>query len=372
MSNTTNAGPQAPQSQAAPTSRLLAAGFNAHGQLSPDTECDILNFIPICETSGSDLQVLFAGWSQTVIVAKGGLLCLGHAQETTKSAIIAAGRGLVWTSALGDINGLLLTLTSSNKVHILSKEEKIENEDPPRIGHIALAQNGRVALTFQQTPTAQRSHIMEFASYERFLEWYGDPSGDENYPDGHHMLPGRPKQLLANTGIFQLLMESGEVYTWGDPRYESLGRPIDAIPADKPGSVEALGGLQIAKIAAGGWMCAALSEDGTLYIWGTTSPGGKAKIGPLRGEDGGDVALVELPGGQSEEPLDVLDVGVGDDHIVVVAEGNRLFVVGENTNGQLATGDGVSLADWQEVVQPGGVRAVWCGPLTTFALVDVE
>ena len=122
---------------------------------------------------------------------------------------------------------------------------------------------------------------------------------------------------------------------------DRLGRPIsgdDTQPATKPGTVEALGGLRIGKIAAGGWMCAALSEDGALYVWGTTSPGSKAKINALKANDGGDVALVDIPNSDSDEPLDVLDVGVGDDHIAVIVEGNRLFVVGENTNGQLGSG----------------------------------
>ena len=30
-----------------------------------------------------------------------------------------------------------------------------------------------------------------------------------------------------------------------------------------------------------------------------------------------------------------------------------------------------SRADWHEVVQPDQVKSVWCGPLSTFALVDV-
>lgn len=354
------------------TTRLLGSGFNAHGQITSATESDILSFVPICESIAGDLRVLFAGWSQTLIVAEGGLLSLGHKQNELKESF-AKVRDVAWKSAIGDVNGTLLTLATSGEAHVVADEHDKDEEFLP-IGHIALAKNGRVALTFQQTPTAQVCHVMEYSSYERFIAWLQDPSGDGNYPDGHHMLPGRPTQLLANTGTFMMLMEGGEVYTWGDARYGSLGRSIagdDASPAAKPGIVEALGGLKIGKIAACGWICAAMSEDGALYVWGTTSPGGNAKINALKAEDGGDVVLVTISGGSSDEPLDVLDVGIGDDHIAVVVEGHRLFVVGDNSNGQLGLGNDVSLEDWQEVTQPG-IKSVWCGPLSTFALVDIE
>lgn len=352
--------------------RLLATGFNAHGQLSSDGKSDILHFVPLCETYANDLRVLFAGWSQTLIVAEGGVLCLGYHQEQTK-ALLAERNNIALKSVIGNLNGILLTLAPSGEAHVINDNE-FGDDDSPRIGHIALAQNSRVALTFQQTPTAQLCHIMEFRSYERFLGWLKDPSGEGNYPDEHHMLPGRPTQLLANTGTFVLLMEGGEVYSWGDARYGSLGRSIsgEALSANKPSSVKALGGLNIIKIAASGWICAALSEDGALYVWGTTTPGKQAKINALQPDDGGDVALVELPSAQSDEPLDVLDVGIGDDHIAVVSEGNRLFVVGENSNGQLGLGHDASLADWHEVPRLDGVKAVWCGPLSTFALVHTE
>ena len=155
-----------------------------------------------------------------LIVAEGGLLCLGHEQESKSS--FAKSKDTAWKSAIGDVNGVLLTLATSGEAHIVEVGKSQDEESPP-IGYIALAKNGRVAFTFQQTPTAQLCHVMEFSSYKRFLAWLKDPSGDGNYPDDHHMLPGRPKQLLANTGTFILLMEGGEVYTWGDARYGSLG-----------------------------------------------------------------------------------------------------------------------------------------------------
>lgn len=128
-------------------------------------------------------------------------------------------------------------------------------------------------MTAMQTPNGQLCHLTEFDTFETFLRWHEDPSGAANYPTGHHMLPGRPKSLLGNVANFVLLMESGDVWTWGDSRHQSLGRETygdGAVPADQPGQVEALGGISIKCIAVGGWQAAALSTDGALYIVSTT------------------------------------------------------------------------------------------------------
>lgn len=372
-----------------PKTRLLAAGFNALHQLSTSAPNFIRNLTPICETHASNFQVLFSGWTQTLIVADGGVLSLGFNSEKLQTSLTSTKLSL--KAAIGDHNGLQCILDTSGKAHIItastghwSERDTIasdDNEDEsPRIGHIAHTTSKRVALTYQQTPTAQLCHILEFKTYARFLAWYRKPSDEENYPDGHFMLPGRPKQLVGNTGTFLLLMEGGEVYSWGDARYLSLGRSVipPSTPATEPGIIEALGGLKISKIAAGGWMCAALSEDGAAYIWGITSPGLNVKINPLSMEDReeDDVALVEIfdDGG---EPLDVVDVGVGMDHFACVVEGERLFVVGENGAGQLGLNGEreereKGCEEWMEVEDGRGAKEVWCGPQCTFVLVETR
>ncbi|KAH9825791.1 guanyl-nucleotide exchange factor [Teratosphaeria destructans] len=184
---------------------------------------------------------------------------------------------------------------------------------------------------------------------------------------------GTPKQLVANTGNFFLLTRAGEVHSWGDPRHQTLGRPIAESPADQPGIIEVLQGLRITKLASGGWTSAALSEDGALYLWGAASmPGHKdAGIKCLREADAGEMVLVEIPGDDGE-PADVLDVAVGEGHVAVVtahAGGNRLYVVGQNRNGQLGLGsDQAFLEDWVEVDVMRGLERVVCGPKCTFAV----
>ena len=74
----------------------------------------------------------------------------------------------------------------------------------------------------------------------------------------------------------------------------------------------------IRSIAAGGWISAALSVDGDLYVWGNTEPGCEESAEFLRREDDEDVKLVELEGEDN-----IKDVAVGDGHIVAVTDSPR-------------------------------------------------
>ncbi|EMC94914.1 hypothetical protein BAUCODRAFT_72592 [Baudoinia panamericana UAMH 10762] len=168
-------------------------------------------------------------------------------------------------------------------------------------------------------------------------------------------------------------MESGDVYSWGDPRYQSLGRRIvgdDSTPADKPGIVDALAGVRMAQIASGGWMSAAVSEDHAMYLWGAGMPGSEKRIRCLPSP--GEVGLVCVAESSDGEPLDVVDVSVGDGHVAAVAadgERKRIFIVGDNKYGQLGAGSVADFVDeWSEIVLSPDVQVqrVVCGSKATF------
>ncbi|KAK4547913.1 hypothetical protein LTR36_010632 [Oleoguttula mirabilis] len=372
--------------------KLLVAGFNAHAQLDAQREGDVRAFGPVRggPDDEHDVDVLFAGWSTTVLHSPtAGIWSLGHqklglAEGATmeKEAIKASPRP---TCAFGDHNGLIGLLSEDGRLHWATQHSasrdnllvSVTTDASPGVSHIAPAGNERVAVTFKQAPNGRLCHVVEFEDMEKFQTWYEDPSGEDNHPERHHMLPGRPKQLLANTATFALLMEGGEVYSWGDARHQSLGRSTTAggdgvVSAEEPGVVEALGGLRIAKVASGGWMSAALSEDGALYLWGASMPGAERSIRCLREAGAGEVVLVDIPGGEEGEPLDVVDVAVGDAHVAAVTADHRLFLVGDNTNGQLGVDSEQQFyEDWTEVeaLRDVHVQRVVCGPRATFTFV---
>ncbi|TKA74776.1 hypothetical protein B0A55_03865 [Friedmanniomyces simplex] len=300
-------------------STILCAGLNAHSQLQEDTTDDIHKLRPIELPSDrrEGVDVLFSGWSNTVLQSGNRIWSQGF--QKLDATITANENGIYTHSAFGDHNGLLGLMSPSGDVTLVapgpesgtSTLQPTSTDSSPQISHIALTGTDRIAITFRQAPNGRLCHVAEFENLEKFLSWYRDPSDAESYPDKHHMLPGRPKQLLGNMLSFLLLMEGGEVYSWGDARYQSLGRAVvgeGATAAGKPGVVEALGGLKIVKVATGGWLSAAVSEDHALYLWGAASePGCEGSIKCLQEAGAGEVALVGLPAEAHSEPLDVVD-----------------------------------------------------------------
>ncbi len=81
----------------------------------------------------------------------------------------------------------------------------------------------------------------------------------------------------------------------------------------------------ISKIAAGGYVLAALTSGRDLYYWGCY-PGRPAMLN--------DVSADPTPA--EVEDKDIVDVGVGDLHMIVLTADGQVFVIGDNGNGQIA------------------------------------
>lgn len=365
-----------------------AAGSNAFRQLTNDREDDLWTFEDpgTVNASGptdrSDIGLFYSGWSSTVCSYSSGVIVgIGFPTFTAKNPV--DGEDTFLRCPFGnDQEGLLGCLDSEGKVYFLidSGPSIMRSLNPsggpeaPPVSDVVIAGNDKVAVTFKQAPNARLTHVAEFLDFDSFKRWHNNPSDSENYPSAHHMLPGRPKQLLANGGNFIMLMEDGEVYTWGDPRFRTLARPTagsDAVPADKPGVVEALGGLKIASVQCGpgvGWLASALSEDGALYLWGSTTPGEEGAIACLQKAGPGEVALVEVTPSPGAEPADIISAGVGRNHVAVVTDAGHLYVVGDNGSGQLGLGKEVPFQEgWTRVPSLSDLRRVFAGPKTTFA-----
>ncbi|XP_059534155.1 RCC1 domain-containing protein 1 isoform X5 [Myotis daubentonii] len=99
----------------------------------------------------------------------------------------------------------------------------------------------------------------------------------------------RARRLELGAEHALLLDEAGQVYSWGGGRHGQLGHgTLEAELA--PRLLEALQGLRMAEVAAGGWHSLCVSETGDIYIWGWNESGQLAL--PARGlaEDGETVA----------------------------------------------------------------------------------
>ena len=167
-----------------------------------------------------------------------------------------------------------------------------------------------------------------------------------------------PTQLVVNATTETALSPSGQVYTrTTDPRYPStLGRPYSGSSKFEP--VPYLSETRIKKIASGGYMTAAISEDGELFLWGHSNPGTGEELGVLHRLDYEDDAMSKktVIYGDTIQDDDVkvlnisiegggcyaYDVAIGSGHILVAAERETgelvVFAAGCGAEGQLGTG----------------------------------
>ncbi|XP_045429392.1 RCC1 domain-containing protein 1 isoform X5 [Pipistrellus kuhlii] len=152
----------------------------------------------------------------------------------------------------------------------------------------------------------------------------------------------RARRLALGAEHALLLDAAGQVLSWGGGRHGQLGHgTLEAEPA--PRLLEALQGLRVAAVAAGGWHSVCVGETGDIYVWGWNESGQLAL--PARGlaEDG------------------QTDAGEGT---------GELYTWGWGKYGQLGHGDTASRDRPRRVQcfvrEQLRVTAVSCGPWNTY------
>ncbi|KAL6703295.1 hypothetical protein ACN47E_010002 [Coniothyrium glycines] len=195
-----------------------------------------------------------------------------------------------------------------------------------------------------------------------------------------------PAQWCSNATTSTALDVSGRVHTFTcDPRFpKCLGRPSEGASSFQ--MVPYLSETKISRIASGGYMTAAVSTQGELFLWGQACPGATEELHVLtdpgipsqrdtnipRGEhiclDGAQDDYVKclnvrIDGAEAT----VYDVAIGHGHILVAAEvlavGKKpvlaVFAAGDNSRNQLSL-DAASpfVKSFQEVAMLRGKRVV--------------
>ena len=193
------------------------------------------------------------------------------------------------------------------------------------------------------------------------------------------------RQIAAYDTGFLILLEDGTVLSCGDLRFsDCLGREVDKSwymlqvaqtnpiliflsPAHVPYPIEDLSDLgeSIKKVSAGGYTLGALTDSGGLYLWGMKPPGSQSRhtaftdLGPIP-------SYVEVDGEK-----DVQDFAIGEAHAVALTTDGCVYVIGDNTNGQIGLGKPVKQsALWSKIdfILPPGeeVVAIEAGPRASF------
>lgn len=119
------------------------------------------------------------------------------------------------------------------------------------------------------------------------------------------------------------------------------------------------------KLSAGGYTVAALTKGGCIYAWGRQAPGTSNRC-PALPDLQGFPNYIEVG-----DDKDIRDLGLGDSHAIVLTTDDDVFVVGDNSNGQLGI-HGAACQTWTKLefeTPPGhGIVGVAAGPRCSFIL----
>jgi alpha-tubulin suppressor-like RCC1 family protein len=151
-------------------------------------------------------------------------------------------------------------------------------------------------------------------------------------------LAGRKVVAIAAGGYHNLaLCGDGTLVTWGNNASGQLGNgTTGATPATVPVLVNqtvALAGQRVIGIAAGGYHCLALGDDGAVYAWGSGEDG---RLG-----NGGEASVsspvaVALSGVLTGGPVTAITAGMH--HSMALRGDGTVFAWGRNSDGQLGNG----------------------------------
>jgi len=183
------------------------------------------------------------------------------------------------------------------------------------------------------------------------------------------------KIKTVSCGKEHVLMLSGigTVFSYGTGSRGQCGHG-DISNQDKPRALEALEGVQMECIAAGGWHSVCVSDIGDVYVWGWNESG---QLGlPCKGLQEerasmaeGTVNIQQIPRVLdiviNDKAVDVIQAACGSRHTAFVTDTAQLLTSGWNHFGQLGLGDRISRDCPTLVKFFGEVVDVTCGPWNT-------
>uniref|UniRef100_G3SBF9 RCC1 domain-containing protein 1 n=1 Tax=Gorilla gorilla gorilla TaxID=9595 RepID=G3SBF9_GORGO len=324
--------------------------------------------------AGVDICRVSASWSYTAFVTRGGRLELsGSASGAAVRCKDAwASEGLLAVLRAGPGREALLQVWAPESalrgepLWAQNVVPEAEGEDDP----VGEAQAGSLPLL----PCA-RAYVSPRAPFYRPLA-----------PE----LRARQLELGAEHAL--LLDAAGQVFSWGGGRHGQLGH--GTLEAElEPRLLEALQGLVMAEVAAGGWHSVCVSETGDIYIWGWNESGQLALPTRNLAEDGETVAreatelnedgsqVKRTDGAEDGAPAPfiavqpfpaLLDLPMGSDAVKASCGSRHTAVVTREWGkyGQLGHEDTTSLDRPRRVEyfvdKQLQVKAVTCGPWNTY------
>lgn len=203
--------------------------------------------------------------------------------------------------------------------------------------------------------------------------------------------PGvRVTQVACGSEHCLLLTETGQVFSWGMGSRGQLGHGDLESVQEFARQVDSLAGLRVTLVAAGNWHSAAVTECGDLYTWGWNQSGqlgfctGENRVQAnldqatspkkLKTENTDEFTILNVPlpvVWPLEQEVNVVDVGCGSRHTIVLLDDNTVWGCGWNAYGQLGISPEHVQCTWMmmKMEMPNGssgmVLGVECGAWST-------
>ncbi|KAF2131111.1 hypothetical protein P153DRAFT_337366 [Dothidotthia symphoricarpi CBS 119687] len=377
---------------------LYTLGFDAHSPCHSATALDLST----PSLTAKAVKVLWSSWCDAVIAHqddantwvieyRGTSLTATQKGHLTQSRVIndAINRDEASVKFFGStmhegLLGVVISERERSKVTIFSSssvELGVPEVQSHSIGNeyeildIKVASAGDVFVSVKRNPTGTKA-IMCMNGLSELRH----NLTSNNVPSCPILSSFDPTEWCLNATTTTALCEADKVYTCTrDPRYpKCLARPFEASDNFEP--VPYLSETRIRKIASGGYMTAAVSMDGELFLWGQACPGSTEELAVLK-----ETTVQSIHGGAQdlrstgisvEDEQDefvkcltvridgqeaiVYDVAVGSGHILVTARlqesGKQvLFVAGDNSRGQLGLDvKRAFVREFKEIAVPSG------------------
>ncbi|XP_028404345.1 probable E3 ubiquitin-protein ligase HERC4 [Dendronephthya gigantea] len=178
-----------------------------------------------------------------------------------------------------------------------------------------------------------------------------------------HFSEIRVTQVCCGTHHSLALVEDGRLFSWGDNSHGQLGTG-QMTPSSSPiipCLVDALTGVPLVEISAGGYHSMTLSISGAVIGWGKNDSG---QLGLDNGTDQWLPVQIELVRSQR-----VKHIACGEDHTALLTEDGGVFTFGSGTNGQLGHNSNSHQNQPKKVVELMGtlITQIVCGRRHTVA-----
>lgn len=321
-------------------------GQLGHGDAEERHLATIVSALDGCKidiiTSGADHTTAYSSEQQTVYSwGWGDFGRLGHGNSSDlfiPQPIKALGGMAIRQIACGDCH--CMAITGEGEVHSWGRNQNGQlglgnNEDAHVPRKVAALQGLKVMML-----AAGAEHSAAVTEEGKLYSWgwgrYGNlglgDRRDRLLPEEVTLLQGEKITMVACGWRHTITVaESSTLFTFGWSKYGQLGHG-DFSDHLAPRPVDALAGVNIAKIGGGWRHTVALDDAGRLYAWGWNKFG---QIGVGNNEDQNRPQHVEA----LTEPVE--QVSCGWRHTVAITCNANVYAWGRGTSGQLGHGDSV-------------------------------